>query len=174
MTVLLLKWTDLDKPMRWRTLMRLRNVRWSASIPLNGSRPGLWILMESRVSFPGDFLARLLLPRRKTKADQSNCQGHHPSSLPKSRANNTARSVVALNIYEKLNPTEKPGAQRSDGDERSWDRCTVRSWSFVTVPQVFPAKPYKHLNTVILHEPGRDADLSMKSHSIQRHSYEQG
>lgn len=54
---------------------------------------------------------------------------------------------MALDIHEKHNagfsngfcgaqdPTEKSGAQRSDGDERSWDRCCpVGPWSFV--PQV--------------------------------------
>lgn len=71
--------------------------------------------------------------------------------------------------------TEKSGAWRSCEDERSWGRCTVGDvGAFRVAPQVcrhFWLSHKKHIKTVILYELGRDADVSMKSHSIPRHSY---
>ena len=108
--------------------MRPRNMTWTVSIPLNRNLPGFWILTEIRVSVPGGFLCTASTTT-KAKADRSNCQGHHPSSLPKFRRSNsnTARWVVALNIHDNpnagssdgfcgaQNPTEKYSTQRSGG-----------------------------------------------------------
>lgn len=86
--------------MRWNSVIRPRNVTWSTFIPFNGSLPG-------HVSFPGDFPARLLLPREEDQGGSVKLSG--ASSFLSSKvqaADNTARLVVTWNIHG--SPTQVP------------------------------------------------------------------